>query len=168
MHPRADSTEQDWKACRLSPALSSLIQLPPQTVLCTACAHTGWQHYNVHSIVMKSHTLFRFKVIICGLCLKDLSQAARTVLPPEIFGKVYLWNLCYQIRSFFPRKDFLQPFFSTQDPAFHQFLLKAPVHTTCLYPASCSSNTVSKKILFHFCNGERSRIMNPLSTGELF
>lgn len=113
MHPRADSTEQDWKACRLSPALSSLIRLPPQTVLCTACAHTGWQHYNVHSIVMKSHTLFRFKVIICGLCLKDLSQAARTVLPPEIFGRVYLWNLCYQIRSFFPRKDFLQPFFST-------------------------------------------------------
>lgn len=55
------------------------------TASCSACAEAALQDYSTYSIVKKkATTLFRVNGIICGLCLKDLSQTSRTVLPPEI------------------------------------------------------------------------------------
>lgn len=42
-----------------------------------------------------------------------------------------------------------------------------PAHKTYIWTSYCFQNTVRKKILFHFCKGKRSQIMNPLSTTQV-
>lgn len=130
--------------------------------------HCGQANKRSSPIIMQRHYLWPMSgrsLLICQDCSTPQQVKAEASLECLLLHQITL-----------PQKGPCKIIFEYTNPPIHRFLLKAHAKEITkagilppkLFLASCSwNNTVNEKILFHFCKGERSHIMNPLGTTQV-